>query len=140
MLPRLLHPINVLIKKADRLQTFYDQDLHEPIGQVRRPQKPVVVWAQIKVLESDDPKASVGGVLENTRGYILLRTADLLNKHFTVERGDQIIQIGEGDYAREVDYYITRLQQRGHYPRAKGHTLIKAWFADRHPSRQQGDL
>ena len=140
MPPRLIHPIKVYIKKADRTQTFYDDDLHEPIGQVKRPQKPFAVWAQIKTVDTDDPQPAPGGVLEETRGYILVRTIDLRRNHLTIERGDQIIQIGEEPNARQVDFYITKFQQRGHYPSARGHTLLKCWFADRHPSRQKGDL
>lgn len=139
-MPRLIHPIKVQIKKAEKSVTFYDDDLHEPIGQVKREEKPVSVWAQIKDLDEDDPQPASGGILETSRGYILMRIVDLKRAHLTIERGDQIVQIGEGANARIVNFYITKFQHRGHYPQAKGNTLLKAWFVDRHPSRQQGDL
>lgn len=140
MLPRLLNPVKVQIKKSEKSETFYDDDLREPIGQVTRANVPITVWAQIKTVDDDNPQASVGGPLETTRGYILVKSSDLKKLRFTLDRGDQIIKIGEGDFARNTNYYITKFQHRGHYQSAGGNTLIKAWFADRHPSRQSGDL
>lgn len=137
--PRLIHPVPIWVKKIDRDFTpISDPNLHEFIGQVRRERK-VKLYAQIGQ-PSVTPKASSGGILETEAGYILVLTAALRNADVALERGDQIVQIGEGPAARQTDLYITRLEWLGHYNQASGHTMLKAYFADRQPSRQQGDL
>jgi len=141
ILPRLLHPIPVWLRKADREFTAaYDHNLREPVGQVRREQKPIKLVAQISVGNADDPKASQGGVVEDSDGYLLFLTRDLKRAKVEVDRGDRVIKIGEGDNEREVDYYITKLKWMGHYPHAGGPTMVRAYFEDRHPSHQRGDL
>ena len=140
-LPRLLNPVPVFLRQIGRSQTaVLDDDLHEPVGQAHRDQKPVELVAQVKEFDSDNAQAAPGGVLEQSRGYLLFRCADLKAACIELQRGDRIVQIGDGDAAREVDLYFVRFQHRGHYARAGGYTLVKAWFADRHPSKQRGDL
>jgi len=141
MQPNLIHPIPVFIRKLERsLTAIQDDDLHEPLGQARRESKPIKLYAQIQTSDTDAPVVSEGGVVEKTDGYCLFRTADLRLARFEVERGDRIVQIGEAPNAREVDLYITKIRPMGHYPSASGHTLIRAYFEDRKPSRQRGDL
>jgi hypothetical protein len=140
MLPRLLHPVPVFIRKKDvEFTAAYDHNLHEPIGQVRREQKPIRLMAQVRINDTDAAQATQGPITETSTGYLLFLTRDLDDARITIERGDQIVQIGEDDFAREVDYYIIKTQWRGHYPRAKGPTLMKAFFEDRHPSRLTND-
>jgi hypothetical protein len=139
--PRLLHPIPVEIRKADKKFTAaYDENLREPVGQVRRKQKPIKLRAQLKIKDTDSPSAAEGGVNEmTTGGYLLFLTADLKKAQVEIERGDRIVKLGEGDNGREVDYYITKLYWRGHYPEHGGPTMLKAFFQDRSPSRQRED-
>lgn len=134
--PRLIHPIPVYIRQKDVDYTAaYDHNLREPIGQVRREQKPVRLVAQIQEGLTDRARAEIGGVSENSDGYILFRTSDLYDKRFDIQRGDRIVQIGEGRNQRNVDYYIVALKYMGHYQSAKGATLVRAYYEDRHPSR-----
>jgi hypothetical protein len=138
---RLLHPITIFIRKAELENTaIMDDNLHEPIGQIRRKQKPIKLKAQHTSNAADNPKASMGGVVEESDGNLLFRTSELRDAKATVDRGDRVVQIGEGDNAITVDYYITKLKYLGHYPGNKGSTLLKAFYEDRHPSRQRGDL
>lgn len=140
MLPRLLHPVPVYLRKKDLEYTAeYDDNLHEPIGQVRREQKPIRLRAQVKINDTDEASATQGSVNERSEGYLLFLTRELNAAKLVIERGDRVVQIGDGDNAREVDYYITKFQWRGHYPRAQGPTLLKAFFEDRHPSRLRND-
>lgn len=140
-LPRLIHPIPVWLRKEDRTFTaVYDNNLKEPVGQARRPQKPIKLVAQIFVGNTDNPMPSEGGVIERSDGYLLFRTSDLRDLKVEVDRGDRVVKIGDGDNAREVDYYITKLKWMGHYSWAGGPTLLRAYFEDRHPSHQRGDL
>jgi hypothetical protein len=141
--PRLLHPVPVLIRQIDRKFTSrWDDNLHEPIGQVRRKdrRKETEVRAQVKIGGTDTPQASEGGVVEKSDGYLLFLTSDLKKAHLTINRGDRVVKIGNGSNGREVDLYITQFEWRGHYPGAQGPTLLKAHFEDRAPSRQRGDL
>jgi hypothetical protein len=139
-MPRLIHPIPVEIRKADRKFTAaYDDNFREPVGQVRRKQKPIKLRAQLKIKDTDAATATAGGVQEQSNGYLLFLTADLKRAGVTIEIGDRVVKLGEGDNAREVDYYITKFYWRGHYPAAGGPTLLKAFFMDRQPSRQRED-
>jgi hypothetical protein len=140
MLPHLLHPIRVEIRKKDLEYTaIMDDDLNEPIGQVRRERAPIVLRAQIKIESDKDAVPTEGPIEESERGYVLFLTRELHAAQVTIERGDRIVKIGEGTFARDVNLYITKLQWRGHYPWAGGPTLLKAHFQDRHPSRLADD-
>lgn len=139
--PRLIHPIPVFVRQIQRSLTVQDEDAREPVGQARRKQKPVKLYGQIKTFDpTDAPESTEGGVTEHTRGYVLFRTLDLKAKRLTLQRGDRIVQIGEGKLAESVDYYITQKPRRGHYPEHRGATLQKFFYTDRKPSRQRGDL
>lgn len=134
--PRLLHPIPVYVRKKDTdFTAVYDHNLKEPIGQVRREQKPVKLVAQIQEGLTNRARAELGGVSENSDGYVLFRTSDLRDKRIEIERGDRIVQIGEEPNERETDYYVISLKYMGHYQSAKGATLLRAYYEDRQPSR-----
>lgn len=140
---RLLHPLPVYVQQIDRSGTpKFDANLAEPIGQVERWHKPIRLLGQVKLDDLDDPTASPGGIIEESspRSYIAFLTKDLHRVGITLQRGDRIIQIGDAPNATEVDYYITHFRHLAHYHQAKGNTLIRAYFRDRHPSRQRGDL
>lgn len=134
--PRLLHPVPVELRKADRKFTAaYDENLREPVGQVRRKQKPIKLTAQVKIKDTDATTATEGGEQRQSNGYMLFLTADLKKKGVTIDIGDRVVKIGTGDNAREVDYYIVKFHWRGHYPEHGGPTMVKAFFEDRQPSR-----
>jgi hypothetical protein len=135
-IPRLIHPIPVFLRKADREQTaLMDDNLNEPVGQVRREQTPIKLMAQHGNVKDSAAMATEGGVNEKSDGYLLFLTADLNAARVTIERGDRVVQIGDGDVGREVDFYIVKLKYMGHYPRQRGPTLVRAYYEDRHPSR-----
>ena len=134
--PNLLHPIPIKLRKADRTFTAaYDEGFKEPVGQVRRKQKPIKLVAQINENESDAARATEGGVQKEGDGYALFRTRDLTAARVTLEDGDRIVEIGEGDKRREVDFYIFRFRHMGHYQGPGGSTLLRAYYHDRSPSR-----
>lgn len=139
--PNLLHKTPVYIRQIDRKFTAgYDDNLHEPVGQARREKKPIRLEAQVKIGDTSAPKASAGGVVEDSEGYCLFRVFDLKNAGITLDRGDRIVQIGDGNGKRMTDYYLTKFVYLGHYANHGGPTLIKAFFEDRKPSRQRGSL
>lgn len=135
--PRLLHPIPVFLRKAQRtLTAIYDENLREPVGQVQRQQVPIQLSAQIgkpRVM----PMSADGGVIEHADGYLLFRTYDLREADTSVERGDQVVQIGVSPNDRIVDYFITKIEYLGHNQNYGGPTLLKAFYEDRQPSQQK---
>ena len=136
--PRLLHRTLVKIRKANRQQTaIWDENFREPIGQVRRKQNPIELYAQVKNKKIDTAESTEGGVSLQSDGYLLFLWRDLINADVMIEQGDRIEEIGENDARREVDYYIVQTTPRGHYPEHGGPTMLKAFFQDREPSRHR---
>lgn len=136
--PRLIHPIAVYIRKKEvEFTAVMDDNLHEPVGQVRRPKKPVKLMCQHKSMSADELRAAFGGAIEQAGGYCLFLTADLTKARVTIESGDRIIQIGDSPNKLDVDYYINRLQHLGHYHFANGPTLLRAYYEDREPTRHR---
>jgi hypothetical protein len=138
MQPRLLHPVPVWLKKIDRMFTaIMDENFSEPVGQVRKSQSSIKLYAQLKIGATNSFDPSFGGAEEHSVGYMLFRTSDLRGANFELERGDRVVQLGDGDNKREVDYYIVKVEYVGHYSAAKGATMVKAFFSDRQPANQR---
>lgn len=140
--PRLIHPVPVYIRKIDRAQTAeWDDNLHEPIGEVRRDEVPIKLHAQHQPNEESTPRVSfaAGGVILESDGYLLFRTSDLRDADVELEDGDRVVQMGDPPNDREVDFYLGKMKPMGHYPQHGGATLIRAYYADREPSRHRGD-
>jgi hypothetical protein len=117
-----------------------DDNLNEPIGQVRRDQKPVRLVAQHQPNVDERAGITSGNVVEESDGYLLFLTKDLRAARVTLQRGDRIVQMGDAPNDWETDLYLVRFKRMGHYPGHGGPTLLRAYYADRHPSRQRGDL
>lgn len=134
-IPRLIHPVNVRIAQISKAATVYDNDAREPVQQARRAAiKAVqgqVLWGTAKGLE-----VVRGGAGESADGYVLFRLVDLRAKSITLQQNDRIVQMG----TVETDVYIIKLRYEGHYPDQSGPTLVKAFFADRQPSKQPKQL
>ena len=140
MLPRLIHPIPIYLRqKALDATPLFDHNMHEPIGQVHRDLKPIRLLAQVMINDTDSASPTQGPITESSNGYVLFLTRDLNARQLEINRGDRILKIGDGDNGRDVDLYIIKLMWRGHYPRAAGPTLLKAFFEDRQPSRLRND-
>lgn len=136
--PRLINPVPVFIRKADPDNTAaVNTSLHEPVGQMRRFRDPIKLLAQISYIKMDNPVPTAGGINEISDGYLVFQISRLRKMGIMVDRGDQVTQIGQGRTLMAVDYYITKIQPLGHTSLAKGATLIKAYFADRQPTRQR---
>lgn len=130
--PRLLHSVPVQIEQADRSATVYDEDAREPVGQVAV-SAVVTINGQVKYGSSKQLDYQSGaGVQENEKGYVLFRQRDLDNASITLRLSDRIVKIGVVDH----DAYISRLEPTAHYAEFGGNTLVKAYFADRQPSKQ----
>jgi hypothetical protein len=136
--PNLIHPIPVFIRKAEKsLTAVQDHNLHEPVGQVRRPQAPTRLLAQISWGLDNNITQEMLGISGSCDGYVLFRTSDLRAKHFAIEVSDLIVQLGEDSALQHVDLYISSLKWMGHYPDQHGSSLVRAYFQDRGPARQR---
>lgn len=129
VLPRLLHPVDIVIQQINRAGTRQDDDYREPIQRTtRHANKTVpgqVKWESERE-ESDQPI----GVVEEANGYVLFRYVDLNAKSVTLAIGDKFIKTGNVD----TNVYIVRLEPCGHYADQLGPTMVKAHFLDRQPS------
>lgn len=128
--PNLIHPVPITVEKISRSTTYYDEDAREPVQMADRPNA-VIVAGQVKWFDEAELSATKTGPAEGSSGYVLFRQIDLTAKSLELEQNDRFTQIG----LRATDVYVTGLRPVGHYPDIGGHTMIKAYFADRQPSR-----
>ena len=130
-LPRLIHPVPILIRLSDDDETFFDDDAREPVQKMAR--KPTVqLDGQVRWPRSVDPDPVNAGDVKDSRGYILFRQKDIDDAGVVLSKGDNIIKIGKLD----SNEYINEFEPLGHYPDQGGHTLLKAYYAGRAPSRK----
>lgn len=129
--PRLLHPVPVKVEQIDKATTVYDADAREPIQQAARKTE-FTIPGQVKYGSSKEMIYGTGGVKESERGYVLFRQRDLNSRSVTLAVNDRITQVGTVPH----DVYIARLEPLGHYPDFNN-TLVKAYFADRQPSKHR---
>lgn len=131
--PNLLHPVPITLRLADKDSTLMDEDAGEPIGKVARSVDKIidgqVSWKMQEFTMRE------GGKVVTADGYILFRRKDLDEAGINVQEEDLIVNIGEGDGDVNVNFYVVRIQLRGHYPEFGGHTLVKAWYAKKTPVR-----
>lgn len=128
VLPRLLHPVNITLQTMDISNTIYDENHREPIPQtVRNGDEIVLGQASIYGREME---VDIGGKIIKATGYVLFRYIDLASKSITLKTDDRITKIGN----LTCVYYIVGLTPIGHYPEF-GATMVKAFFNDRHPSK-----
>jgi hypothetical protein len=129
-IPNLIHPVPIIVEKISRSTTFYDEDAREPVQFADRPVE-TKIDGQVKWFDENELAATKSGPAEGSSGYVLFRQIDLTAKSLELEQNDRFTKIG----LRTTDVYVTALRPVGHYPDQAGHTMIKAYFADRQPSR-----
>lgn len=130
--PRLLHPVRVVVEQINKGATAYDYDAREPIQQAARDTQ-LTLRGQVKYGSSTELRYDDAGPMENERGYVLFSQRELDAASVVLAVNDRITRIGVVDH----DSYITRLEPMGHYPEFGGNTLLKAYFADRQPSKHR---
>jgi hypothetical protein len=137
--PNLIHPVDVEVEKLSRSTTIVDDDFREPIQQGDRSLR-VTVPGQPKWLFDDKNIPSKLGSDSEADGYVLFRTQDLRaadgGAGITIDQGDRFISLGTAPNKRDIDVYVIQVQPAGHYDDQGGPSLIRAFFKDRHPSRQ----
>ena len=141
ILPRLIHPQPVVIKRMSQATTAWDQHYREPVtnpwpetGGGGAPIKPdrsevnyltsVTLEAQVKYTRAKAAEMTKDGDAPRGDGYLLFRASSLLDAGVTLNKGDVCIQVN----TFEVDYYFVDIVPVGHYE--KPH-FIKAVFIRR---------
>lgn len=127
VLPRLIHPVYVVIEQRDDANSIRDDDLGIVIGEPLR--STVTIRAQLANKRHDRLTMDPGGRETEADGYVLARVRDLDNAGITIKVGDKIVKMGR----RDVVYYITRLEYKAGYTDQGGHTLIRFFYNDRSP-------
>jgi hypothetical protein len=108
-----------------------DNDFREPIQQAARSSN-VVAKGQIKFFTQEELNLERGGSQVDGTGFVLFRYRDLKKLNITLKLTDRFIKLGNID----VDLYVVRIESKGHYPDKGGATLVRCYFEDRTPSRQ----
>jgi len=130
MIPRLIHPVNVVIRRMNSADTLYDVDAAEPVGNVAT-FTDVTIPAQIGMGDSAKLSSTAAGPAASAGGYILVRRIDLQARGIDLAIGDRITSLGH----EAVNVYIDSLEPTAHYPDQGGWTMIKAFFSDRSQAR-----
>lgn len=130
-LPRLIHPVPVVIEQIDRASTLYDSDAREAVTQAAR-DAGITIPGQVKWGTQFGLEPTKTGPREDASGYVLFRRIDLDAASVTLQINDNIKKLGDVD----ADLYISRLEWIAHYPSAGGPTMVKAHFVDRQPAKQ----
>lgn len=130
-IPNLLHPVPVAIQQKDSQATLVDDNFKEPIQQAARLAN-VSCPGQVKWYTDEELLAGHGGIQADSEGYVLFRYVDLAALGITLKLNDRFTRLG----SVETDLYIVSMKHEGHWQDQGGPTLLKAFFRDRTPSRQ----
>jgi hypothetical protein len=133
--PRLIHPCSIHIRQILKSSTFFDEDAREPVQHAQR-SAIVVLPGQVKWEAQKNLIPDKAGVVEGAAGYVLFRVKYMNAASVTLNLNDRFTKMGHV----ETDVYVVKLEWTAHYPKHKGPTMLKAWFADRQPAKQtRGD-
>lgn len=135
VMPNLIHPIDVTIKRLNKTELVMDDDAREPMHGARTTAADLVTFkAQIAWGDRARVQMEMGGVEEKSDGYITCRWIDIKALTGGVpKRGDQVVQLGSGVAAIPVNLFITKMEPMGHWPDQGGSTLVRFHFQDRQP-------
>ena len=129
VLPKLIHPIPVVLELLNTSVLKFDPDTKEVIpGGMGR--TTVALKAQVQWTEEDRLRTGDAVPRDQSKGYLLFRQRDLDNKGISISRSDKIVRIGK---LTDLELYVISTKPRGHYPDQGGHTLLQADFSDREP-------
>ena len=136
MQARLLHPTAVEVEKLQRTVAPMDPDYREPTQQaVRGPR--ITCPGQVQWGMDERLRATLTGAEQESEGYILFRRRDLRAVGLIeIEQGDRFTSLGSGPNKVDVDLYVVGLRYQVHYPDSRGAQMVKAFFKDRFPSKQ----
>ena len=129
MQPNLLFPIQCVIQPLDEENTYYDEDLREPIQNEARTQ--IIIPGQVMATAMGKMSANSSGVTETSDGYIVFNYQDIRARKWKPQLQDRIIKIG----FLLTDLYVVALQPMAFRPELNGPGLLKALYRDKQQSR-----
>jgi hypothetical protein len=124
--PRLLHPVPVVVEQIDRQATAYDDDAREAVQVVAR-KVTFTMSGQVKWISDMTLEAAKEGAIERASGYVLFSLAELRAVDKMIVRGDRFASIG----GRACNVFVERTEPTAHYPDLGGPGLLKAHFSSR---------
>jgi hypothetical protein len=123
LIPRLIHPVDVLVDQVDIATTTIDTDFREPVnpgGATFRPS--VRLRAQNTWGAKDEFRRSMGGDEFQADGHLTFLRADLDAAGVQLHKGDRISAAADQTYR----YRVVAVEPAGHY---NGRPyLVKAMF------------
>ena len=129
--PRLIHPVNITVQREDKAATIVDEDFREPVQKAARKTE-FIAKGQVHWGADEKLDPNFGGSREDSDGWVLFRYADLRAIGEEVKRGDRFTKLGLID----TDVYVVEVKPMGHWQDQSGATIMRAYFKDRQPGRQ----
>lgn len=122
MVPRLIHPVTVIVEQIDAAAQTVDSVFREPVGAA--PKRTLTLRGQVVTRRSQSLQPSAGGDngTSNSDGRVVFETAELAAAGVSLHPGDVIVS--EGGLA--VRHRITRVEGHGTYDGV--HRLLYAHF------------
>jgi len=132
--PSIIHPQEFIIQPIDKVESYFDEDIQEPIKTLARSAQ-VAISGQISYnfrdkteeIERGQGSGDRGAFIVRSKGYIVLLITDMTTLGYTSNQGDKLVSIN----GEVVNYYLNPLRPAGHYQ--DGPTLMKISFEDRRP-------
>jgi hypothetical protein len=124
MIPRLIHPVIVVVEQIDPASQTVDAVFRQPIGtpvKITRTLRGQVKTARAQSLQ---PTAGGNSPVANSDGHVTFAAGDLTRAGVTLNPGDVIVS--EGGVA--VRHRITRTEPHGTYGGV--HHLLLAFFSN----------
>lgn len=123
MIPRLIHPVEVVIAQVNGASTTIDADFREPVGNVATTS--VTLSGQLAEGRGRSLNMSAGGdtPTANSTGHVVFEIDALTAAGAVLHLGDRITSIAGG----AVNHRITRIEDKVHYAGRAWHRW--AWFS-----------
>ena len=123
MIPRLIHPIQVLVEQVDVEATEVDPDFRESRSMQGATFQPgTCLAAQIRWGAKDEYRRSLGGDEYKADGHFTFLVDELARVGLTLHKGDRVSSVAD----QTMRYRITEIRPAGHYHGR--HYLIEAVF------------
>lgn len=123
MVPRLIHPVTVVVEQIDPAAQVLDATFREPIGAPTKITRTLRGQVNTRRSQAMAPTPAGNDPAANSDGHVVFEVAALAAQGVTLRQGDVIVS--EGGYS--VRHRITRLEPHGTY--GGRHHLLFAYFS-----------
>lgn len=129
-IPRLIFPVPVKLQKLDRDSFDVDNDYRGVYGG-KKYLPPVSLKAQVQSNADRQVNLTKHGNINEFDGYLVFDFPQLNRAGVSIDIGDLVISIGNGARKRSQNFYIEKVEYKGHYPNIEGYGLVFAHYRDR---------